>query len=262
VDISCDVPAEKYNLYISPLCGVINGNRYYAGFQTNCNGWDAMAPADRKRLHGGPGFIFSRWSEKPTLSLADVRATPGGFVEAAGYEGHFVSGRRPYAWKAGKYTFCLRKLDTQIADGKPFTWVGAFVHEHATGKDIFVDALRFEGATLKHNGANGAFMEFYATEKLRSKPDIATLPPLVVKFSNIRFNGMPADLGGVAARFVREEHKRPDGLDAPISPNLIRVSASPDGREITCRLMNALIGDSEEPNRVLWRKPAAMIPAK
>jgi hypothetical protein len=216
-----------------------------------------MAPGDKKRLHGGHGFIFSRWSEQPDLTLEDVRATPGGFVETAGYEGHFASARRPYAWKAGKYTYALRRLDTQQVNGQAYTWVGAFVHEHATGREIFVGALRFAGDKLKHSGANCAFMEFYGTEKISQKPDIATLPPLVVKYSNLRFNGEPADLTKVSARFIRKEEKRPDGLSAPISPNILHVSASADGREITCALQNKIFADSEEPARALWTKVGA-----
>lgn len=252
IDISTDIPSEKYNLYISPFFGKINDSAIYGGIQTNCNGWDAMNPADQKRLHGGPGFIFSRWSDHKDLSMADVRATPGGFVEAAGYEGDFVSGRRPFQWTAGKYTFALRAMDTEMKDGKPYTWVGAFVHEHKTGKEIFVTALRFPGDKLVHNGKSAAFMEFYATEKLHTPPDIASLPPLEVKFSNVRFNGGPAALTKVSANFIREAMKRGDGLAAPISPNLVHVSASPDGREISCKLQNAVFPDAEEPNRTLW----------
>ena len=81
-------------------------------------------------------------------------------METAGYEGHFASARRPYPWKAGKYSYSLRRLDTQMANGQPFTWVGAFVHEDATGREIFVGALRFPGDKLKNSGGNTAFMEF------------------------------------------------------------------------------------------------------
>lgn len=255
VDISTAVPSDKYNLYISPFCGSINGSMFYGGIQSNCNGWNAAKPEDQKRLHGGPGFIFSRWSDKPDLTLGDVRATPGGFVEAAGYEGNFVSGRRPYPWTAGKYTFSLRRMDTQWLDGKAHTWVGAFVHEHTTGKNIFVNALRFPGESLVYNGSNAAFLEFYQTSEISKAPVIADLPPLEVKFSNYRVNGAPADLKAVDAKFIREEMKRADKLDTPISPNLVRVTASEDGREITCRLQNTVYADHEEPSRRLW--PAA-----
>ncbi len=252
VDISADMPSDTYNLYISPFTGSINGNLIYGGIQTNCNGWNAMKPEDHQRLHGGPGFIFSRWSEKPDLTLKDVRATPGGLVEAADYEGNFVSGRRPYPWKAGKYTFKLQRLDTEITDGKPFTWVGAFVHEYGTGQDVFVNALRFAGDTLVHSGKNAGFMEFYSTEKLRTPPDLTKLPALVVKFSNLCYNGQPADLKKIDANFIRSAMKRGDGLSTPISPNLLHVSASEDGKEITCRLVNQPFPDAEEPNRELW----------
>lgn len=254
VDISADMPADQYNLYISPFSGSINGELIYGGIQTNVNGWNAMAPADKQRLHGGHGFIFSRWSDKPDLTLDFVRATPGGFVETAGYEGHFASARRPYAWKAGKYTYALRKMDTQMVGDQAFTWVGAFVHEHGTHQEIFVGALRFAGNTLKHNGRNAGFMEFYSTSKIHKAPDIAKLPPLEVKFSNLRFNGQPADLSKVDAAFIRKPMKRDDGLGAPISPNLLHVTASPDGKEITCKLVNQIFPDAEEPNRTLWKK--------
>lgn len=253
IDISHDIPAETYNLYISPFSGSINGTQIYGGIQSNVNGWDAMEPKDQKRLHGGPGFIFSRWSKKPDLTLADVRATPGGFVEAAGYEGHFVSGRRPYPWTAGKYTYSLRRMDTEMPNNVPHAWVGAFVKEHKSGKEIFVAALRFAGDILTHGGKNAAFLEFYATEKNHKAPDIAALPPLEVKFSNLRFNGAPAELTKVDASFIREDKARPDGLRSPISPNLVRVTASEDGREISCKLQNKIFPDAEEPNRALWK---------
>jgi hypothetical protein len=253
IDISHDIPAETYNLYISPFSGTINDTLIYGGIQTNVNGWNAMEPKDQKRLHGGPGFIFSRWSKKPDLTLADVRATPGGFVEAAGYEGNFVSGRRPYPWTAGKYTYSLRRMDTEVTDGAARTWIGAFVKEHKSGKEIFVAALRFPGDSLTHAGKNAAFLEFYATETIHKAPAIANLPPLEVKFSNLRFDGAPADLAKVDASFIRQEAARPDGLRSPISPNLIHVTASEDGREITCKLQNKVFPDAEEPNRTLWK---------
>jgi hypothetical protein len=59
--------------------------------------------------------------------------------------------------------------------------------------------------------------------------------------------------------FIRKEEKRADGLRAPISPNQVRVSASEDGREITCALLSKNLDDDDEPNRALWTKrgPAA-----
>jgi hypothetical protein len=258
IDISTDMPAETYNLYIAPFGGMtINGESVYGGIQSNCNGWDALAPGDHKRLHGGHGFIFSRWSKQSDLTLEDVRATPGGFVETASYEGHFASARRPYPWTAGKYTYALRRLDTQMVNGRPLTWVGAFVGEHATGREVFVGALRFPGDKLTNSGVNSAFMEFYSTEKNGKAPEIAALPPLVVKYSNLRFNGQPADLTKISARFIRKQEKRSDGLTAPISPNLLQVRASEDGREITCSLQNKIFADAEEPSRTLWTKTGA-----
>ena len=258
IEISTDMPAETYNIFIAPFGGMtINGELVYGGIQSNCNGWDAMAPDNHKRLHGGHGFIFSRWSRTSGLTLDEVRATPGGFVETAGYEGHFASTRRPYPWKAGKYSYSLRRLDTQMVNGQPFTWVGAFVHEQETGREVFVGALRFPGDKLKNSGVNSAFMEFYGTAKNRKAPEIAKLPPLVVKYSNLRFNGKPADLTKVSAHFIRDEMKRPDGLATPISPNLLHVRISEDGREITCSLQNKVFADAEEPSRTLWVKPRA-----
>jgi hypothetical protein len=248
VEISCDTPLDKYLLYIAPLCGTINGDTFYGGIQTRCSGWDAMKPEEQKMQPPLPAFIFSRWSEKPDLTLKDVRATPGGFIELAGYEGDFASGRKPYPWKAGKYTYTLQRLDTEMVAGKAHTWVGAFVHEHSTNKDTFVSALRFEGETLTHGHENSGFIEFYGGEP----PEISTLPALTVRFSKLRYNGALADLKSVNVNFIRQPMNRPDKLDAPISPNIMRVSASEDGRSVTCKLVNKIFPDSEEPDRVLW----------
>jgi hypothetical protein len=248
VEISCDMPSEKYLLYIAPLCGTINGDSFYGGIQTRTSGWDAMKPGEQKMQPERPAFIFSRWSEKPDLTLKDVRATPGGFIELAGYEGDFASGRKPYPWKAGKYTYTLQRLDTEMVDGKPYTWLGAFVHEHSTGKDVFVSALRFEGDTLTHGDENSGFIEFYGDKA----PEISKLPPLAVRFSKLRYNGAPADLKTVTVNFIRQPMNRPDKLDAPISPNIMHVSATKDGQAVTCKLVNKIFPDSEEQDRVLW----------
>jgi hypothetical protein len=255
VDISCDIPSDTYNLYISPLNGHLNNLQFYGGIQSNCNGWSAKTPSDHTRLHGGHGFIFSRWGSQADLSLNDVRPNPDGLVETAGYEGNFVSGRCPYSWKAGRYTLSILRLDATVIDNKPYTWFGYFVREHQTNKLVFVTALRFPGTSFVHSGQNCAFIEFYSTAKNHQKPDIASLPPLQVTFSNLCFNGSPANLQDIQVRFLRKDEKRKDKLATPISPNILHVTSSSEGQSVTCRLANQIFPDADEPNRCLWKKP-------
>ena len=72
----------------------------------------------------------------------------GGFFKSSGHEGDFVSVRRPFEWKKGKYTYKLTRMDQQMIDDKPCTWVGAFVYSHEKDENVFVGALRFKGEKL------------------------------------------------------------------------------------------------------------------
>ena len=187
VTIDRDVP-ETVNLYIAP-CGLgeLSGIKFYGGLQSNINGWQSRT--NQTRVHLGRGGIFSRWG-KGKLSVRQARGADDSHYEAAGYEGDFVSVRRPFAWAKGSYTWSLRASDTETADGTNYTWVSCFLTTHATGATRFIGSLRFEGEDLTFWNKHAAFVEVYSTAKIpRSE-----IPEVKVTFGYPRVNGQPPKL--------------------------------------------------------------------
>lgn len=236
VAINQDVDSSKLNLYISPIgSGRFNDVHFYGGLQSNSNGFAPESPTQRERVHIGKGAIFSRWGEKG-LSLDNVRPATDGLVESAGYEGDFCSVRRPYRWTAGRYTYELCKLDFEKKDDAEYSWVGAFVTNHQTKERTFIGALRFPGRTLKFWNRNSAFVEIYGTSRL-GQPAIADLPPLEVRFGQIRVNGQTVKPTRLHVHYPTEK----DGPKVPAAPPLMTTELSADGTEIICRLHNQLL---------------------
>ncbi|MCE9546762.1 MAG: hypothetical protein K8T25_14880 [Planctomycetia bacterium] len=178
VTVSEDVPAST-NLYISPIGnGRLSGTQFYGGIQTQADG---NTRSDPRLQRIGPGFLMSMWGER---SLDAIRPSQGGFFQSSGHEGNFVSVRRPYAWNKGKYTYRVVKMDKQMVDGKPATWVGAFVYCHEKNENIFVGALRFKGENLVLERKIASFIEIYGSRK-----PVDQIPKLVVTFGNLKVNG-------------------------------------------------------------------------
>jgi len=183
-DISTD-----YNLYIAPIgIAEINGLKFYGGIQSNVNGW--ASKESRTRVHPGKGAIFSRWSkdEKRKLSLDHVRVSKTGLCESAGYEGEFASVRQPFEWTKGTYTYSITKGETEKINGEPHTWFDCTVRVHATDKVIQVGSLRFEGEDFTFWNRHAAFVEVYATSKIR----LSSIPAVKVTFGTVRLNGVVA----------------------------------------------------------------------
>jgi hypothetical protein len=187
VTIDRDVPSTV-NLYISP-CGLgeLSGVRFYGGLQSNCNGWESRT--NQNRVHLGKGGIFSRWG-KGKLSVNQARGAEDSHYEAAGYEGDFVSVRRPFTWTKGTYTWSLRACDTESVEGQDYTWVSCFITAHETGLTHYVGSLRFEGKDLSFWNRHAAFVEVYSTARIpRSE-----VPEVTVRFGYPRVNGQPPKL--------------------------------------------------------------------
>lgn len=184
VTIDRDV-STNVNLYISP-CGIgeLSGVKFYGGLQSNCNGWKSKD--NQERVHIGKGAIFSRWG-KGQLSVAQARGAEDSIFEAAGYEGDFVSVRRPYVWNKGTYTWSLRTCDTETVGTNDFTWVSCFVTAHDTGVQRYVGSLRFEGKDLTFWNKHAAFVEVYSTAKIPH----SEIPKVKVTFGYPRINGQP-----------------------------------------------------------------------
>ena len=226
VSISRDMPASSYNLYIAPVSAELNGESFYGGLQTNIGGYPAAAPNDRSGpYHKGKGAIFSRWGSN--LDLSFVRAAPDGLVEAAGYEGDFVSGRRPYPWKAGTYLFEIRRTISARESGKDWVWAEASVIDKASGTRVSVASLKFPGRKLRLSKGLAAFIEFYGGKDV----DVPHLPPLEVRLSRPRINGAPAALAKISVH-------HPTAPPEPASPALMTAELSADGESVICRLHN------------------------
>lgn len=100
ITIDRDVSTD-YFLYIAPFNGAFNGERFYAGIQTNIGGFATKEMIQKK--DGGKGAIFSRWSHDHAtpIGLEYVEMYKDGLCESAGYEGEFCSVRRPFEWTKG-----------------------------------------------------------------------------------------------------------------------------------------------------------------
>lgn len=178
VTISDDVPSSV-NLYIAPIgLGHLSKTAFYGGIQTQSDGYTKKDPKLRTI---GPGFLFSMWGER---SADAIRPPDGGFFQSSGHEGDFVSVHRPFEWKKGKYTYRLSKMDALEIDGKPYTWVGAFVYSHDKDENLFVGALRFKGEKLVLDRKVANFVEVYG----RRRP-AADSPKVTVTFGPPIVNG-------------------------------------------------------------------------
>jgi hypothetical protein len=178
VTVSEDVPSSV-NLYIAPIgLGHLDKTPFYGGIQTQVGGYTKKI---QKLRTLGPGFLFSMWGER---SLDVIRPSEGGFCQSSGREGDFVSVRRPYTWKKGKYTYRLTHMDQEMIEGKPFTWVGAFVYSHEKDENVFVGALRFECEKLVLDRKVANIVEVYS----RRRP-VADTPKVTITFGPPVVNG-------------------------------------------------------------------------
>lgn len=178
VTVSDDVPSTV-NLYIAPVgLGHLSKTPFYGGIQTQADGYTRRDPKLRTI---GPGFLFSMWGER---SPEAIRPSDGGFFQSSGHEGDFVSVRRPFVWKKGRFTYRLVKMDREEVEGQTHTWVGAFVSVHETGENVFVGALRFKGEKLVLDRKVANFVEVYG----RRRP-AADIPKVTVTFGPPVVNG-------------------------------------------------------------------------
>ena len=220
VTIDADVPADV-SLYVAPL-GIahLNGTAFYGGLQTRSDG---NTKADRKLRDLGPGLLMSMWGER---GLDAIRPSDGGFLQSSGHEGDFVSVRRPYNWAKGTYTYRVVRMDRETVDGKPYTWVGAFVYSHAKDENVFVGALRFPGDGLKLARKTASFVEIYG----RRRP-VADIPKVTVTFANLRVNGEAVK--GMGAKAVYPKGV-PDYADAKAAEGgggvVVKVGEAVEGR--------------------------------
>lgn len=241
VRVKGEVDPSKLNLYIAPIgLGQLNGVNFYGGIQSNIGGYAVSPDSPTGPYHKGKGAIFSRWGHKD-LDTSFVRPASDGLIEAAGYEGDFASGRRPYAWGEGTYTYSLRKLTYEKdKEGTEWTWVGAFVTDKATGQFTFISSLKFPGRKLAFWGRHSAFIEIYGGKAV----DIAALPPLEIAIGHPRVNGRAVDIKRLV--LVHPE-------EGPVSPPIMSGELAADGSETVFRLHNRLLEGQKAQTRLLPR---------
>ena len=221
VTISDDIP-DTQNLYLAPIgLGHLNKTPFYGGIQTQADGYTKHNKQLRKL---GPGFLMSMWGER---SLEAIRPSLGGFFQSSGHEGDFVSIRRPYKWTKGTYTYKIIRMDKEVINGKPFTWVGAFVFSHEKDENIFIGALRFKGDNLMLSHKVASFVEVYGQRK-----PVAEIPKLTVTFGDLRVNGKAATVKSVEAIYPKDV---PDYADAKINAGSVVIKVGLPVTERTTR---------------------------
>jgi hypothetical protein len=225
VTISDDVPSTV-NLYIAPI-GLAHLSKipFYGGIQSQADGYTKK---EQKLRLIGPGFLFSMWGER---ALDAIRPSEGGYCQSSGHEGDFVSVRRPFTWKKGKYTYRLCRMDQETIEGKPHTWVGAFVYSHEKDENLFVGALRFKSDKLILDRKVANFVEVYGQRR-----PVEDIPKVTVTFG-------PPVVNGNAAANPKAEATYPKGV-----PDYAEATAK-DGSLVVS--VGAPIGSREKRHIVL-----------
>ncbi|GHU25916.1 hypothetical protein AGMMS50256_01670 [Betaproteobacteria bacterium] len=80
-------------------------------------------------------------------------------------------------------------METEEVDGKPYTWVGAFVRVHTTDENVFIGALRFKGERLVLENKVANFVEVYGPSDVRPEQ----IPKVQITFGNLLINGKPVE---------------------------------------------------------------------
>uniref|UniRef100_A0A7V4TX94 DUF3472 domain-containing protein n=1 Tax=Candidatus Caldatribacterium saccharofermentans TaxID=1454753 RepID=A0A7V4TX94_9BACT len=145
-----DFPTRD-GMYLQMYQSEINGIPFYFGIQTRVG----------KPGFGltGKGVIFSRWG---TRDLTNAEVAPGGWTESAGYEGDFISVRKGYDWKAGKYTMRIAYVRSDTLGDWYGVWIG---DENAV--EEYAGSLRFPRAPERNPGiadGGGTWTEIYYRE--------------------------------------------------------------------------------------------------
>lgn len=180
VTISDDVP-DSVNLYVAPIgMAHLSGTAFYGGLQTRMDGYTIKEPKERNL---GPGFLFSMWGEHGNDA---IRTSDGGCMHTSGQWGEYVSARRPFAWKKGKYTYRLTRTNRQVLPGKVCTWVSAFVYSHEKNATVYIGALRFKGDKLILERKMANFVQLYGQRR-----PVGDIPKLKVTFGPPVVNGAP-----------------------------------------------------------------------
>jgi hypothetical protein len=165
---------NKDGIYFQLNDSDINGIGCYYGIQTKTG--------SPKKGDVGKGAIFSRWGTRDTLNY---KTSPGGFGESAGYEGDFISVRKAYKWKAGRYEAKLRLDSTDLIGD----WYGFYITKLSSNVTEYIGSIRFERKSPTNGIKNfgGTWIEIYSKES-----GLLPLPNWHVSVDKITADGIDA----------------------------------------------------------------------
>ncbi len=211
IEIKNEVP-RNYSFYIALFSQTINGIDFYAGIQTQLDGFKFPNGKVSKKI--GKGAVFSRWYERSKDAVQT-----GGYYSSSEKEGDFISVRNRFNWGKGNYRIVIYKDEyisgkavTDTTDIKKLhfsfgeyehTWVGMKAINLDTGEEVEVGKLAFPGKKLKVSNFNTMFVENYGklidyssrknrhffmkmTKKMINHDEV---PKIDMVISNYRFNG-------------------------------------------------------------------------
>lgn len=151
-EIACDLtfhraPRGPAGVYLQVYDGAIGDTGQYFGFQY-------------REVDGEveTNVIWSRFGTRDTDHLEEA---PGGYHEAAGYEGDFLSVRYPYRFQEGTYTMHVR-MDEATPRG---VWYAMRIYDHQDGTWTDTGRLRFpwteEGGVPYLRDGGGSWQEVF-----------------------------------------------------------------------------------------------------
>jgi hypothetical protein len=228
VDIELAIVEKDINLYIAPFgLGYINNISFYGGLQC----W-------KENSSIGKGLIFSRWNER-NYDAIQFHAEDGS-CESGGYEGDFISTRRPYKWHNGKYQLRLYKSGNAHGDPLPdaytrddlnyswgkyeHSWIHYEIIDLSIADTFHVGALAFPGSKLKLGPTMAIFIEVWGGPNPVPPENI---PYGVIIIDQFKANGVPLDYyaAGVTYNNIvgnsREETKAK-------APQMMKVEYDPE----------------------------------
>ncbi len=219
VTISDKVP-YSVKLYIAPISSSLSQTSFFGGLQTQADGYTKSDPTFREI---GPGFLFSMWGER---SEEAIRPADGGiFRSDRDNNDDYVSVRRPFEWKKGKYTYRLSVMDQEMVKDKAYTWVGAFMYAHEKNENLFIGALRFKGDKLVLDREVRNFVAVYGERR-----PVTDIPKVTVTFGPPVVNGTTVKNPTAEAVYLKGV---PDYADAVAKDGsvVITVGTPIEGRE-------------------------------
>lgn len=93
----------------------------------------------------GPGFEFVRTGAG---TPKDVRVAKGARLTRGPPDQLTIGAALPFRWAKGLYTIRIKPQSQITRFGKTTTWIGGTVINHASGKDVDIGMIRFEGEEI------------------------------------------------------------------------------------------------------------------